>query len=70
MENTVEFTVDVLDYGRHGVIAKEPRTGLTGSGDTREEALDDLRRQLWYRIDCDDIPPAEGPVRSIETITV
>lgn len=66
----VEFTVDVYDYGRHGVTVKEPRTRAVGYGATKEEALDDLKVQLAHRIDCDDVPPPEGPVRSIEIITV
>jgi hypothetical protein len=66
----VEFAVRVLDYGRHGVIAKEPRTRCTGEGATAEEALDDLRRQLWTFIEHDFVPPAEGPVESIVNITV
>lgn len=66
----MEFTVEVLDYGRFGCTAKEPRTGLSGEGDTREEAVDDLRRKLWSHIEFDFVPPAEGPVRSIEKITI
>lgn len=59
-----------MDYGRHGVIAQEPRTRCTGEGVTTEEALDDLRRQLWNHIEYDFVPPAEGPIESIVTITV
>lgn len=66
----MEFTVEVLDYGRHGVLVKEPRTRLVGEGGTKQEALDDIRRKLEERMTYDYIPPADGPARSIETITV
>lgn len=66
----MEFLVDVFDYGRYGCTVKEPRTGLSGEGDTKEEALDDLRRKLWSHVEYDIVPPAEGPTRSIETITI
>jgi hypothetical protein len=67
----VEFTIEILDYGRHGVVVKEPRTGLSGEGDTEEEATDDLRLKIWIRMEYDDyVPPEEGPVRSIKTIDV
>lgn len=69
-ENTVEFTVEAFDYGRYGCTVKEPRTGLSGEGDTKEEALDDLRRKLWSYVEYDIVPPTEGPTRSIETITI
>lgn len=66
----MELRVDVFDYGRHGVTVKEPRTGLSGEGDTKEEAMDDLRRKLWSHVEYDFIPPADGPIRTIETITI
>jgi hypothetical protein len=66
----VELRVEVFDYGRHGVTVKEPRTGLFGEGDTKEEAMDDLRRKLWSHIEYDFVPPDDGPLRSIETITI
>lgn len=66
----MEFTVEVFDYGRYGCTVKEPRTGLSGEGDTKEEAMDDLRRKLWSHIEYDFIPPEEGPTRSIEKITI
>lgn len=66
----MEFRVDVFDYGRYGCTVKEPRTGLFGEGDTKEEAMDDLRRKLWSHMTYDYVPPEEGPLRSIETITV
>jgi hypothetical protein len=66
----MEFRIEILDYGRYGCVAKEPRTGLSGSGDTEEEALDDLRLRLWIYLEHDFVPPEEGPVRSIKTITV
>lgn len=66
----MEFTVEVLDYGRHGVTVKEPRTRLFGEGDTEEEAMDDLRRKLWSHIEYDFVPPEEGPTRSIKKITI
>ncbi|MCP9209613.1 hypothetical protein [Streptomyces cucumeris] len=66
----MEFTVEFFDYGRHGVTVKEPRTGLLGEGRDKEEARDDLVRKLWQCIEWDDIPPSEGPARTIETITV
>lgn len=66
----MDFTVEFLDYGRHGVTANEPRSKLQGKGETKEEAADDLRRQLWQKIEYDYIPPAEGPIRSIETLTI
>jgi len=66
----VEFTVEVFDYGRYGCTIKEPRTGLSGEGDTKEEALDDLRRKLWSHIEYDFMPDDDGPVRSIEKITI
>lgn len=68
--NTVEFRVEILDYGRYGCVVKEPRTGLSGEGDTEEQAMDDLRRKLWSHIEYDFVPPEEGPVRSIKTINV
>lgn len=66
----MELRVEILDYGRYCCTVKEPRTGLSGEGDTREEALDDLLRKLWTFVELDYIPPAEGPVRTIETITI
>lgn len=66
----MDFTVEFLDYGRHGVNAKESRTGLEGNGMTKEEAADDLRRKLWHRQEYDYIPPADGPIRSIEILTI
>lgn len=66
----MELAVEISDYGRYGCTVKEPRTGLSGGGDTKEEALDDLRRKLWSFIEYDCIPPAESPVRTIETITI
>jgi hypothetical protein len=66
----VEFKVDIYDYGRHGVTVKEPRTRAVGYGATKDEALDDLKVQLAHRIECEDVPPPEGPVHSIEIITV
>jgi hypothetical protein len=66
----VEFTVEVFNYGRYGCTVKEPRTGLSGEGDTKEEALDDLRRKLWSHIEYDFVPDDDGPVRSIEKITI
>lgn len=66
----MEFTVDVFDYGRHGFTVKEPRTGLSGEGDTEEEAMDDLRVKLWFHIEYDFVPPAEGPARSIRNIII
>jgi hypothetical protein len=66
----VEFTVEVFDYGRYGCTVKEPRTGLSGEDDTKEEALDDLRRKLWSHIEYDFVPDDDGPVRSIEKITI
>lgn len=66
----MEFRVEILDYGRHGIVVNEPRTGLCGEGDTKEEALDDLRRKIWSYAEYDFIPPEEGPARSIETITI
>lgn len=66
----MELRVEILDYGRYGCTVKEPRTGLSGDGDTREEALDDLRRKIRTFVEFDYIPPADGPVRTIETITI
>lgn len=66
----MEFTVEVLDYGRHGVVVKEPRTGLTGEGDNEEAATDDLILKLWFRMEYDFIPDEEGPRRSMKKITV
>ena len=66
----MELTVEISDYGRYGCTVKEPRTGLSGEGDTKEEAMDDLRRKLWTFVEYDYVPPAEGPTRSIETITI
>lgn len=60
----------IFDYGRHGVTVKEPRTRLVVCGDTKDEALDALRVELARRIELDDVPPPDGPVRSIENITV
>jgi hypothetical protein len=71
-ERKMEFTVEVKDYGRHGVTVKEPRTNLTGMGDTKEAAMDDLVIQLWIYLENHDnyVPDADGPVRTIETIQV
>lgn len=66
----MEFRVHVFDYGRSGTFVKEPRTGLTGEGETREDALDDLSRRLKEHMRYDFVPPAEGPVESIVTLTV
>jgi predicted RNase H-like HicB family nuclease len=68
----VELTVEFKDYGRHGVDVIEPRTGLHGHGDTKEEAADNLRVQLWQYLEMHDnyIPAADGPVRTIEDIEV
>lgn len=66
----MEFSVDVFDYGRYGCTVKEPRTGLSGDGDSKEEAMDDLRRKLWHFVEYDYVPPVEGPVRTIETMTL
>lgn len=66
----MEFRVDVFDYGRYGCTVKEPRTGLSGEGMDKEEAMDDLRRKLWSHIEFDLVPPDEGPLRTIETITI
>lgn len=66
----MEFRVEILDYGRHGVVAKEPRTGLCGEGATKDAALDELKQRLRHHIEHDFVPPADGPVRSIQTVTV
>lgn len=66
----MEFRVDILNYGRYGCVAKEPRTGLSGAGDTEEEALADLRLELRNHMRHDYIPPDEGPVRSLRTIVI
>lgn len=66
----MKFRVEILNYGKHGCLAKEPRTGLSGAGDTEEEALEDLRTQLRNHREQAYIPPDEGPVRHIRTITI
>ena len=66
----MEFRVETLDYGRHGAVAKEPRTGLMGQGMTEEAAIEDLKSQLLLWMQNDVVPDAEGPKRSIKTITV
>lgn len=66
----MKFRVEILNYGRHGCVAKEPRTGLSGEGDTEEEALEDLCAQLRNHVEQAYIPPDEGPVRDIRTITI
>jgi hypothetical protein len=66
----VEFRVETLDYGRHGAVVKEPRTGLMGQGATEEAAIEDLKSQLLLWMKNDVVPDEEGPRRSIRTITV
>lgn len=66
----MEFTVEFFDYGRHGVTVKEPRTGLCGWGQTRDEARDDLAEQLRHHIENDYVSPSDEPLRSIETLRV
>lgn len=66
----MKFRAEILDYGRYGCVAKEPRTGLSGAGDTKKEALRDLRRKLRRYMEHDYIPPDEGPVRSYRTIII
>lgn len=66
----MEFRVDILNYGRHGCVAKEPRTGLSGAGYTEENAVAELQEKLRDHMRYDYIPPEEGPVRTIRTITL
>lgn len=64
----MEFRVEFLDYGRYGVSAREPRTGLCAGGRTREEARAEITRLL--REYDGYLPPDDGPDRSIEIIRV
>lgn len=66
----MEFTVEFLDYGRHGVVAKEPRTGLCVEGRNKEEVREDMGLLLKEYVRDNYVPPAEGPVRSFVTIEV
>lgn len=66
----MKFRAEISDYGKYGCVAKEPRTGLSGAGDTKKEALKDLRSKLRKYARSHYIPPEEGPVRSIRTITL
>lgn len=68
----MEFRIEILDYGRFGVVAKEPRTGLCAEGVTREEVrqrITDLLREHLV-VSQGYIPPDDGPVRTIETIVI
>lgn len=66
----MEFTVEFFDYGRHGVTAKEPRTGLVAYGRDHAEAREEMGVLLKEFMRNDWVPPAEGPVRSFLTISV
>lgn len=66
----MEFTIEFFDYGRFGVTAKEPRTGLVAEGDTKEEAREEIGAKLKDYMQGNWIPPFEGPDRSFLTIDV
>ena len=66
----MEFEVLFLNYGRHGVVVKESRTGLQVEARDHDEARDEMTRLLSDYARDNYVPPADGPVRSIEIITV
>lgn len=66
----MEFEVQFLNYGRHGVVAKEPRTSLRVEARDHQEARDEMTRLLKEYAGSNYVPPADGPVRTIETITI
>lgn len=66
----MDIRVDILDYGRHGVLVKEPRSGLSASGQDKGEALERFRQLFAVYVEQTYLPPDDGPVRSIETITI
>lgn len=64
----MEFSIEILDYGRYGVVAREPRTRLEAWGSDRDEARKEIVRRLR---DYDGyLPPDEGPIRAIETVKI
>lgn len=67
----MEFKIEFFDYGRHGVTAKEPRTGLVAEGRTRTEAREQMGVLLREYLRTNDwVPPDDGPARSFLTIDV
>jgi predicted DNA repair protein MutK len=66
----MEFDVLFLNYGRHGVVVKEPRTGLQVEARDHDEARDEMTRLLTEHARDNYVPPADGPVATIETITI
>lgn len=66
----MDFSVEFLNYGRHGILAKEPRTGLEASGETQQEVEEIMKCLLREYMNLDCIPPDDGPSRSIRIISI
>ncbi len=66
----MEFTVELLNYGRHGTVAVEPRTGLRACGADESEARTEMEWLLRDHAAGHYVPPAGEPVRSLITIRI